>query len=549
MESRKDADVGEGGSGFSIDESPASRRGTPDGYDSEMEGLTIYEKKALLVNRELAAQGMGRYQWMVFLLCGFGYFLDLLQLIHNRWAQAFGLILPSIKQEFGFSAVDSGNLSTAFNAGLTAGALFWGIVTDIIGRYWAFNFTVLIASIFGICLGAPDSYNGVLVLAAFVGIGVGGNVPIDTTICLELLPRGKRWLLPTLSVFQPLGVIVCSAIAYGFIPNYSCAPDLESCNNVSGQPCCSKQDNWGWRYTMFTIGSITIAAFIGRFFLFNFKESPKFLLFRGRDADAVKVLQYIAKFNKVPCSISVESFENLGEDDGSTSAGVQGREGRIVLGSGERQKNLSLFQKFKFEMSRLKVLFSSPVMAWLTICVFLVYCFDYFAFSISGAFLPTILRNRGTELGLGLQWTYLSYIYIKLFGIPGVLAGTTIYKWRRLSMVVSSALFGGMLFAFTAVNDANSYIGISGLVYCFQSMFNAILYGMTPEFFPAPVRGTACGAASFFGRVFGIIAPLVGARVLAVSQNGVLYLAGSSAFISTIFICLIPGRFIGGQSY
>ncbi|KAI6366856.1 hypothetical protein MCOR25_005072 [Pyricularia grisea] len=543
MENSKVANVREGGSGSSIDEAPINRHGTPDGYDSEMEGLTIYEKKALLVNRELAAQGMGRYQWMVFLLCGFGYFLDLL------WAQAFGLILPSIKQEFGFSAVDSGNLSTAFNAGLTAGALFWGVVTDIIGRYWAFNFTVLIASIFGICLGAPDSYNGVLVLAAFVGIGVGGNVPIDTTICLELLPRGKRWLLPTLSVFQPLGVIVCSAITYGFIPNYSCATDLESCKNVpNGQACCSKQDNWGWRYTMFTIGSITIAAFIGRFFLFKFKESPKFLLFRGRDADAVEVLQYIAKFNKVPCTISIESFENLDGDD-DPSPGVEGREGRIVLGSGERQKDLSLFQKFKFEMSRLKVLFSSPVMAWLTICVFLVYCFDYFAFSISGAFLPTILRNRGTELGLGLQWTYLSYIYIKLFGIPGVLAGTTIYKWRRLSMVVSSALFGGMLFAFTAVHDANSYIGISGLVYCFQSMFNAILYGMTPEFFPAPVRGTACGAASFFGRVFGIIAPLVGARVLAVSQNGVLYLAGSSAFVSTIFICLIPARFIGGQSY
>lgn len=274
--------------------------------------------------------------------------------------------------------MDSGNLSTAFNAGLTAGALFWGVVTDIIGRYWAFNFTVLIASVFGICLGAPDSYNGVLVLAAFVGIGVGGNVPIDTTICLELLPRGKRWLLPTLSVFQPLGVIVCSAIAYGFIPNYSCATDLESCSNVAaGQPCCGKRDNWGWRYTMFTIGSITIAAWIARFFLFKFKESPKFLLFRGRDADAVEVLQYIADFNKVPCTISVESFENLGEDEGPTSAGVEGREGRIVLGSGERQKNLSLFQKFKFEMSRLQVLFSSPIMTWLTVCVFLVYCFDY----------------------------------------------------------------------------------------------------------------------------------------------------------------------------
>ena len=31
--------------------------------DPEMEGLTLYEKKALLVNRELDSHGMGKYQW------------------------------------------------------------------------------------------------------------------------------------------------------------------------------------------------------------------------------------------------------------------------------------------------------------------------------------------------------------------------------------------------------------------------------------------------------------------------------------------------------
>lgn len=94
--------------------------------DPDMQGRTVYEKKAILVNRELASQGMGRYQWMIFLLCGFGYFLDLL------WAQAFGLILASIQQEFGFSDGELGNLGTAFGAGLTAGAAFWGIL----GQYW-----------------------------------------------------------------------------------------------------------------------------------------------------------------------------------------------------------------------------------------------------------------------------------------------------------------------------------------------------------------------------------------------------------------------------
>ena len=64
--------------------------------DPELDGLTLYEKKALLVNRELDAHGMGKYQWYIFFLCGFGYLLDLL------YAQAFGLVQPAIQQEFGF---------------------------------------------------------------------------------------------------------------------------------------------------------------------------------------------------------------------------------------------------------------------------------------------------------------------------------------------------------------------------------------------------------------------------------------------------------------
>jgi hypothetical protein len=68
-------------------------------------------------------------------------------------------------------------------------------------------------------LGVPSDYASLLVLTAFVGFGVGGNIPIDTTICLEFLPQNKRWLLPTLSVFQPIYVLNCSGIAYGTIPS------------------------------------------------------------------------------------------------------------------------------------------------------------------------------------------------------------------------------------------------------------------------------------------------------------------------------------------
>ena len=75
-----------------------------------------------------------------------------------------------------------------------------------------------------------------------------------------------------------------------------------------------------------------------------------------------------------------------------------------------------------------------------------------------------------------------------------------------------------------------------------QSMFNAILYGWTPEAFPAHVRGTAAGSASFVGRIFGIVAPLAATRVLAHSTDGVLYLAGGSVFICTLAILLLPKK-------
>lgn len=82
------------------EDSPEDRPNYQDGSsrDTEMEGLTLYEKKAMLVNRELDSHGMGKYQWYIFFLCGFGYLVDLL------YAQAFGLVEPAMQQEFGFGS-------------------------------------------------------------------------------------------------------------------------------------------------------------------------------------------------------------------------------------------------------------------------------------------------------------------------------------------------------------------------------------------------------------------------------------------------------------
>lgn len=511
------------------------------GLTTELDGLTLYEKKVLLVDREIDEQGMGRYQWSIFLLCGAGYLLDLL------WAQAFGLVVTPIQQEFGFGDEDLGTIFTAFSIGLTAGAFLWGILVDTAGRSAGFNYTVLISSVFGVWLGASSSYNTVVLLTALTGIGIGGNIPVDTTICLECLPRNRRWLLPTLSIFQPVGVVACSGLAYALIPKYSCASDLVACTAPgAGTQCCSRADNWGWRYLMFTIGVVTVAVFVLRSLLFRFQESPKYLLYRGRDDEAVKVMQYIARYNGAECNLSLETFEALSSSDTAKINNADEQRRPLLVSAA---KELSMTERIRDELARFKPLFSSFAMGRLVVLVWIIYAFDYWGFTIAGAFLPTILARKGRALGLGLRETYRSYIYIYTFGIPGVLAGSLVYGRRRTALLVSSALFGACLFAFTLVNDQATYIAINGLVYFFQSMFNGVLYGWTPEAFPAQVRGSACGLSSFWGRLVSIIAPMAGSHMLAHSLNGVLYLAGAGVWVSTLAILLLPRKSLMGQSH
>jgi hypothetical protein len=87
--------------------------------------LSIFEKKAALINAEIDKFGMGRYQLCIWFLCGFGYFLDL------AWAQGVGLIASAVYQEMNVSATHYGDIFSCSNAGLAVGALFWGVAVDV----------------------------------------------------------------------------------------------------------------------------------------------------------------------------------------------------------------------------------------------------------------------------------------------------------------------------------------------------------------------------------------------------------------------------------
>lgn len=146
-----------------------------------------------------------------------------------------------------------------------------------------------------------DNYGAICAIYFLASLGLGGNIPIDATIALEFLPQNRRFLVALLSLWQPIGVVFATAIAYGTAaqPKLRCNVDYPACS-TGQRPCCTTDSNMGWRYTLIILGGATLVVFFLRYFVFTFRESPKFLVSRGKEAEAIEVLHKIAKFNRAP---------------------------------------------------------------------------------------------------------------------------------------------------------------------------------------------------------------------------------------------------------
>ena len=132
----------------------------------------MYERKCFILNKVMNEHiGMGRFQWALFALSGFGWFVD------NIWLQGVAIILPAVKREFGEK--DISWMTFALYVGLIIGAAGWGILADVIGRRPAFNATLALSGIFGIAAGAAPNFVALGGLLAALGIGLGGNLPVD----------------------------------------------------------------------------------------------------------------------------------------------------------------------------------------------------------------------------------------------------------------------------------------------------------------------------------------------------------------------------------
>jgi hypothetical protein len=75
----------------------------------------------------------------------------------------------------------------------------------------------------------------------------------------------------------------------------------------------------GWRYTMITLGGLSLAFTFIRIFIFNIPETPRYLLSHGRDQDAVEAVNYVARQNGKPEPLTIGMLRDIDARLGATS--------------------------------------------------------------------------------------------------------------------------------------------------------------------------------------------------------------------------------------
>ncbi|KAF1967639.1 MFS general substrate transporter [Bimuria novae-zelandiae CBS 107.79] len=477
---------------------------------------SIYDRKSKIINRAIADMGMGRYQWQLFVLCGFGWMAD------NLWLQGVALTLPSLSSEFGVSETEVRYTTLSLFLGLCIGASFWGVASDVVGRRLAFNFTLMFAGIFGLAAGGGPNWIGVCALYACLGLGVGGNLPVDGALFLEFLPGANNNLLTLLSAFWSFGQLIASLLAWALIPNFSCPADAAT---------CTKDQNWGWRYLVLTLGAITFTMFLCRFLLFHLFESPKYLLSQGRQREAVAVVHGIAYHNKTKTWLSEDILDQVG---GKSEEIVSTKMGTIDI----VKNNLG-----KFSGERMAPLFKNKKMGFTMVLLWFQWTTIGMGYPLFNAFLPQYLANSGSAQPTSTSITYRNYAITSVCGCPGsILAYFLVnvpFCGRKKTMIVGTALTGVFVFLFTLSGDPDFQLAFSCLEACFQQIMYGVLYAYTPEVIPAPNRGTGTGISSFLNRLAGLCAPIVAVNAGSSNPKAPIYASGGlilAAFVSMFFL-------------
>jgi MFS transporter, putative metabolite:H+ symporter len=363
----------------------------------------------------------------------------------------FGAALPPIAREFGLGPAQAGGLATIGLVGAFLGALFWGTISDYIGRRTSFLATV---SIFALFTGLVAASWNIVVLAIFrflSNFGLGGEVPVTLTLASEFSPgRMRGRMTGTMMAAFPVGLVVAAALSLAIVPTL------------------------GWR-ALFVVGVVpaVLLFFVRRYM----PESVRYQLSRGEVEEARRTVEEIERQALSPVQpASIPAIVPAGAAGDSSKRGV------------------TVFALFEDGRAR------RTILLWIV-----SFCFLWSSNGIL-FMLPTILTQRGFALTQAIGFQLVQ----SLAAVVGYAACGFLIDWYGRRPVLFLYYFIGAFFHlwFAQATGLWMYAAIAAVGWVNPGVFGAtgIYVG---ELHPTYLRATAVGWFFGVGRIGSFLAPLI----------------------------------------
>ncbi|CAM9239572.1 unnamed protein product [Ectocarpus fasciculatus] len=402
-------------------------------------------------------------------------------------------VLEDIATTFELGSVGKGLIGSSSFFGMIVGAGFWSVYADKRGRRTAFVLSLACVFVGGVFSALSPSLSILCLCRVLVGFGVGGNLPVTTTLLTEFLPTNDRatTLCRVAGTAWGIGMIFASLV--GLILANMFAPGKE-------------EAMWRW---FFGVGALPSAIVAVAYWVLP--ESPRFLQVMGRHDEAMQVLEDVARMNGKLDVLGLDfSGQALGEGDTlrlRTTAGgggepVAARIGDVAAHGQEAESA---------EAGDVRELFHTPILRRITLSIWVV----WFTMNIS-YFGVTFFLPRYYDQISGGQANF-KYILSALVGatfIPGAFASMWLCSERRLGRVgalkwSSYATAAAVILLATTLRVKALFAPASILTLFITTIPGTVKYVLTPELYSTKYRAVGLGSASVVTRLGGLLAPVL----------------------------------------
>ncbi|MEV7663468.1 MFS transporter [Paenarthrobacter sp. NPDC089316] len=410
---------------------------------------------------------LSRPHYKLLLIGGLGYSFD------GMDGAVVAFLLPRIQELWGLSTASLGLVGSAAPLGFFFGAILSGWMGDRFGRkkvmLWALAFYCLMSIVAAM---APN-FEIFLIARVFAGLGAGAESVIIAPFLSEFIPPKRRgWFIGTLAGFFSFGFVGAALIGRFIVP--------------------LGEDGWRWAQVV-TAVPILLLLWWRR----SLPESPRFLMSRGRIAEATDV---------------VERFEQSVRDATGKELPPVPSDPTAQQEITKHEQKISIWNALKFMWSR--AMRRRTAVIWL---IWFVITFSYYGFF---SWIPTLLVGRGITITKSFEYSIIIY----LAQIPGYFSAAWLCDRIDRKNTIALYLAGSALSAFwlSQSSDSGMILIAAATLSFFLNGTYAGVYAYTPELFPTWMRATGVGLASAVGRIGSILAPsIIGVFAASLGFGGV----------------------------